>query len=209
MCPVFHEDNFSIPGNRQRGNLFIISAPSGAGKTTLCSAICKRFPNLKYSISHTTRQPRDGEQNGVDYYFISKKEFERGIHAAKWLEWATVYGHYYGTSAEFIENNLAKGHCVLLDIDVAGTRQILERIPQSVTIFILPPSLEALRQRLEARGTDSPETIANRLKNAEEEIAQKHFYRHHLINDSLPETIDQLSEVIRSYQKKHCDTPGG
>jgi guanylate kinase len=182
-----------------KGRLFIISAPSGAGKTTLCKAILKRFPEMLYSISHTTRPPRKDEQNGVDYFFISRDEFENNIKNGKWLEWAKVHDNYYGTSSEFIERNLAEGRNILLDIDVAGARQILSRLPQSITIFILPPSFEALRERLESRGTDSQETIAKRLKNAEDEIAQKQIYQYHVINDSLFDALERLSAIVKSH----------
>jgi guanylate kinase len=205
MHSVIHDSKSGIPGTRKNGILFIVSAPSGAGKTTLCRAVLEKLPDLKYSISHTTRKPRYGEHNGVDYYFISKKEFEENIKTGNWLEWASVYDHYYGTSADYIKLHLAQGHSILLDIDVAGTKQILSRHPDSITIFILPPSLEVLRQRLESRGTDSAETIGKRLKKAEEEISQKNIYRHHIINDSLPEAIDQLSAIIQSYQNQPAD----
>jgi guanylate kinase len=181
-----------------KGRLFILSAPSGAGKTTLCKTLLKRFPDLKYSISHTTRSPRKDEQNGVDYFFISKNEFEKNIQDGKWLEWARVHDHYYGTSLDFIEQSLAEGKNILLDIDVAGARQVLSRLPHSVTIFILPPTFETLKHRLESRGTDSQEVIARRLKNAEDEMAQKHLYQHHVVNDSLDEAIAQLSAIIAS-----------
>jgi guanylate kinase len=184
----------------KQGRLFIISAPSGAGKTTLCRAMLKRFPGLVYSISHTTRPPRKNEKNGVDYFFITQEEFEKNIRDGKWLEWARVHGHYYGTSLEFIENNLSQGRNILLDIDVAGARQILSRIPQSIAVFILPPSFEALQQRLESRGTDSRETIARRLQGAEKEMAQKQMYPYHVINDSLDDAIENLSAIIES----HC-----
>jgi guanylate kinase len=183
----------------KKGRLFIVSAPSGAGKTTLCKAILKRFPEMLYSISHTTRPPRADEQNGVDYFFISKDEFEQNIADGKWLEWAKVHDNYYGTSSEFIEGALSRGKNILLDIDVAGTRQILARLPQTVTIFILPPSIQTLKERLEARGTDSREIIDKRLKNAEVEMAQKHIYQYHVINDSLNDAIDKLSAIIKSH----------
>ncbi len=160
----------------------------------------KRFPGLVYSISHTTRPPRKNEKNGVDYFFITQEEFEKNIRDGKWLEWARVHGHYYGTSLEFIENNLSQGRNILLDIDVAGARQILSRIPQSIAVFILPPSFEALQQRLESRGTDSRETIARRLQGAEKEMAQKQMYPYHVINDSLDDAIENLSAIIES----HC-----
>jgi guanylate kinase len=183
----------------KKGRLFIISAPSGAGKTTLGKAILKRFPEMLYSISHTTRPPRTDEENGVDYFFISKDEFKKNIKDGKWLEWAKVHDNYYGTSLEFIDRNLSEGRNILLDIDVSGARQVLSHLPHSVAIFILPPSFETLRERLESRGTESPETIAKRLKNAEVEIAQKHLYQHHVINDSLNEAIERLSLIIKSH----------
>jgi guanylate kinase len=187
--------------NSRRGHLFILSAPSGAGKTTLCRAARDRFADIRYSISHTTRRPRPGESDGVDYVFISESEFKDGIARGRWAEWAQVHGNYYGTSAEFLNRELAVGRDILLDIDVQGTCQIVQRYPQSITIFIMPPSLDVLRQRLEARGTDSPETIAVRLENAAKEIAQKNAYRHVIINDRLSQAIDELIALIESYRQ--------
>jgi len=179
--------------------MFILSAPSGAGKTTLGRALRKTFPHIRYSVSHTTRPPRLGETDGVDYFFISRDQFEDGIRLNRWAEWARVHGYYYGTSATYLDQTLADGHDVLLDIDVQGTRQLLERYPDSIPIFIMPPDLEVLRKRLETRGTDSPEVIAKRLAAAEEEINQKHIYRHIVINDRLPEAAAALCDVIRRY----------
>ena len=182
------------------GHLFIISAPSGAGKSTLCRAVLDHFSNLLYSISYTTRAPRQGEHNGVDYYFIDNDEFEKGIARRQWAEWAEVHGNYYGTSARFLDKRLSAGGDILLDIDVQGTRQILERYPDGITIFIMPPSLEILKQRLEVRGTDSPEVIAVRLDNAQKEIAQKHIYRHIVTNDRLPDATAQMTTIFESYR---------
>ena len=182
------------------GHLFIVSAPSGAGKSTLCRAMLKRFSDLLYSISYTTRAPRTGEQNGVDYYFIPRDEFEDGIARNRWAEWAEVHGNYYGTSAEFLDQWLSAGHDILLDIDVQGTRQILERYPEGVTIFILPPTLAVLKKRLEARRTDSPAVIALRLENAQKEMAQKDIYRHIVINDRLPEATAEMIAIFESYR---------
>lgn len=187
-------------GESVSGRLFIISAPSGAGKTTLCNAILKKFPDLYYSISHTTRKPRAGEQNGVDYFFITVNEFKQNIEKGIWAEWAEVHGHFYGTSAQFIDRHLADGKNILLDIDVNGARQILSRYPNSITIFIMPPTLETLKQRLISRGTDSEEIIAKRLKNAKTEIAQKDLYRYIVVNDSLPEAIEMLCSIISENQ---------
>jgi guanylate kinase len=183
-------------GTPVRGNLFIVSAPSGAGKTTLCQAVRERIPDLAYSVSYTTRLPREGEKNGGDYYFISRAEFEEGIKNDKWLEWALVHDHFYGTSKDQVEYHLAHGSDILLDIDVNGAFQILAKHPESITIFIMPPSLDALRNRLESRGTDAPETIARRLDNAVDEITRKDLYRHIIVNDVLPEAVEQIISII-------------
>lgn len=190
----------TAPSCSENGNIFIISAPSGAGKTTLCNAILKKFPNLKYSISHTTRKPRTNESDGVDYFFITSDEFKQNIKNNTWAEWAQVHDHFYGTSAQFIDRHLSAGKNILLDIDVNGARQILRRYPDSVTIFIMPPTFETLSQRLKHRGTDSDEIIAKRLKNAKTEIAQKDFYKHIVVNDSLPEAVEMLSAIISDNQ---------
>ena len=182
------------------GHLFIISAPSGGGKTTLSKAVVNRFNDIFYSISYTTRSPRDGEQDGVDYYFIQKKDFEKRIENGYWAEWAEVHGNYYGTSVEFLDKGLDSGNDMLLDIDVQGTIQILGRYPDSVTIFIMPPSLETLRKRLEMRRTESRATIERRLLNAEDEIAQKGLYRHVIVNDELSVSIDKLIAIIEKYR---------
>jgi len=186
--------------NSKLGHLFIISAPSGGGKTTLSKAVVNRFNDIFYSISYTTRSPRDGEQDGVDYYFIQKKDFEKRIENGYWAEWAEVHGNYYGTSVEFLDKGLDSGNDMLLDIDVQGTIQILGRYPDSVTIFIMPPSLETLRKRLEMRRTESRVTIERRLLNAEDEISQKGLYRHVIVNDQLSVSIDKLIAIIEKYR---------
>ncbi len=187
---------------KQPGHLFIISAPSGAGKTTLRNAILHQFSDLLYSVSYTTRNPRPGEHGGTDYHFISKAEFEAGIDDERWTEWAAVHGNYYGTSAEFLKHNLTAGKDVLLDIDVQGTHKILHRFPESITIFLMPPSLEVLKERLQSRGTDTAETIALRLKNAKAEMAQKKIYRHVIINDQLDDAIAELTSIIDRYKTR-------
>ncbi len=183
------------------GHIFIISAPSGAGKTTLRQAALKRLPDMLYSVSYTTRPPRPGEVDGRDYAFISLMEFEKGIGAGRWAEWAQVHGNYYGTSAEVLQRAMAAGRDILLDIDVQGARQIRSRFPQSVTIFIMPPSLNTLVARLQARGTDDPEAIALRLRNAREEMALKDAYDHVIVNDRLEAAVEELIGVIASYRK--------
>ncbi len=182
-----------------KGHLFIISAPSGAGKTTIVRAVLDRFADMLYSISYTTRIPRNGEQDGIDYYFISRDDFKKRIDGGKWAEWAEVHGNYYGTSAEFIDNGLASGRDILLDIDVQGTIQIFERYPDSITIFIMPPSLETLGKRLELRGTDSKADIARRLINAEKEMAKKDLYRNIVVNDQLSEAIEKMISIMEKH----------
>ncbi len=186
----------------KHGHLFIISAPSGAGKTTLVKAVLQQFKDMLYSISYTTRKPRAKERNGIDYHFISKQDFKKGIHKGRWAEWAEVYGNYYGTSVEFIEKGLSSGCDILLDIDVQGTLQILKHYPDSVTIFILPPSMNALRERLEMRGSDSQEVIEKRLLNARKEMTQKKMYRHIIVNDILSEAIKELSAIVKKYHQQ-------
>lgn len=183
-----------------RGHIFIISAPSGAGKTTLCRALRRQLPELQYSISYTTRAPRHGEQNGVDYHFISPDEFRKRLRLGLWAEWAEVYGNYYGTSAEFLERIIAAGHDVLLDIDVQGAAQIVKRFPESVTIFVMPPSMEALTQRLTARGTGSAEDTKRRLDSAAMEIARNRLYRHVIVNDALDTAVQELTDLVTAYR---------
>jgi len=191
--------------NSKQSYLFIISAPSGGGKTTLSKAVVNRFKDILYSVSYTTRSPRNGEQDGVDYYFIQKKDFEKRIENGHWAEWAEVHGNYYGTSAEFLDKGLASGRDMLLDIDVQGTMQILENYPDSVTIFIMPPSLEVLRKRLEMRRTESRTTLKRRLLTAEKEMDQKDMYRYVIVNDQLSVSIEKLVVIIEKY--RYPDNP--
>ncbi|MFZ0243627.1 MAG: guanylate kinase [Desulfobacterales bacterium] len=201
-----------LAGEDQRsaaGRLFIVSAPSGAGKSTLCQAMRRRFPDLRYSVSFTTRRPRGEEKNGVDYHFISRAAFRAGIDTHQWAEWAEVHGNYYGTAAGFIDRALSEGRDVLLDIDVQGMEQILKRYPDSVTIFIMPPSLAVLRQRLEARGTDSAAAIARRLENAAAEIEKRRRYRHTVVNDRLEEAVAEVSAIISAGRSGRFADAGG
>lgn len=180
------------------GHLFVISAPSGAGKSTICKAVIEKIPNLKYSISYTTRNPRGEEKNGVDYYFVSKDDFLRGIQKDIWAEWAEVHGNYYGTSSALVDETLHTGTDIILDIDVQGAKQIVHRYPDSVTVFIMPPSAAALRERLRKRATDSHEDIEQRLINAKEEMAQARNFHHVIINDRLDVAIEALTIIITS-----------
>ncbi len=186
--------------NHSKGYLFVVSAPSGAGKTTLCGALRGVFPDIRYSISHTTRSPRPGETHGVDYYFTSEAEFLKMRDQCSWAEWAQVHGHYYATSVETLDKALSNGRDILLDIDVQGARQLLQRYPEAVTIFIMVPSLQILRERLQNRATDDPGTIDRRLRNAEKEIAQKSLYRHVIVNDDLKRATDEFIEIVAKYR---------
>ncbi len=179
------------------GRLFVVSAPSGAGKTTLCHAARRQLPQLVYSTSSTTRPPRDGERDGLDYFFVSESRFKQGIDNGEWAEWARVHDNYYGTSADFIQRHLDAGRDVLLDIDVQGAAQLLERYPDAVTIFFMAPSLDDLHRRLIARGQDSDAVIETRMRNAEAEIAGRHMYRHVVVNDVLETAIAQFVAILK------------
>ena len=191
------DNNMAASG---KGRLFILSAPSGAGKTTLCRALMEHFSDMLYSVSYTTREPRKDEISGADYHFISKEDFAGKIKEGKWAEWAEVHGNFYGTSAGFLNEALASGRDVLLDIDVEGTRQILKRYPDSITIFIMPPTPGILRKRIESRGSDSREVIERRLKNAEKEMSLRGMYMHVIVNDSLQKAVTELVSIVERYR---------
>jgi guanylate kinase len=181
----------------RKGHLFIVSAPSGAGKTTLCSAVLKAFPNLAYSISYTTRSPRKGERVGIEYYFISEDVFRKKIERNEWAEWAEVYGNFYGTSAEFLDKMLNGGKDVLLDIDVQGAQKLKSKYPDATLIFIMPPSFEILRERLLKRGTESTESLARRLEDAKREMAEAISYDVMITNGDLDVAIAGLKKLIK------------
>lgn len=182
------------------GNLFIISAPSGTGKTTLLKEVQLRLPEIRFSVSFTTREPRKGEVHGRDYFFISKDEFLRGIREGRFLEWACVHGNYYGTDKAVIEEWLSNGLEVILDIDVQGARTIKCQYPFASTIFILPPSWEELERRLRSRGTDSDEVIRRRLSNASKEISEAFWYDYIVINDEISKAVGELITIITSFR---------
>ena len=184
-----------------QGNLYIISAPSGSGKSSLISALLKRVNSHKMmvSVSHTTRSPRPGEQEGVHYYFVSHNEFENLIEQNAFLEYAKVFGgNYYGTSLFAIEENLAKGIDVFLDIDWQGAQQIREKVPHVKSIFILPPSLNELENRLIGRGQDSAEVIADRMAKAISEISHYNEYDYVIVNDNFEQAQADLQAILRA-----------
>ncbi|MGD8701941.1 MAG: guanylate kinase [Desulfosarcina sp.] len=180
----------------QPGRLFVVSAPSGAGKTTLCKAARNRVPDLVYSVSTTTRKPRTGEKEGRDYFFVSETQFREGIDTGRWLEWAKVHDNYYGTSARLVTGHLIAGQDVLMDIDVQGAQQVVHHYPDAITIFIAVPSLAVLRQRLMARGLDDTAVIDKRLKNARTEMDRQWMYRHVVVNDDLDTAIEQFVAIL-------------
>lgn len=181
-----------------KGKLFVVSAPSGAGKTTLIRQVLKRFPTLTYSISSTTRPPRGDEQEGRDYFFITPEVFEQKIKEGEWLEWARVHDNYYGTSRQIVQQALAKGTSLLLDIDVQGAAQVLKSDLDPITIFIMPPSIKVLAQRLEKRGTDTAEVIEKRLENAVAEMEKGQNYRYQLLNHDLEQAIAGMIDIFET-----------
>lgn len=180
------------------GNLFIISAPSGAGKSTLIQALLKKHADMQLSVSHTTRAPRAGEQDGVHYHFTTVDDFKARIANNEFLEWAEVFGNYYGTSRQAIAQQLSQGIDVFLDIDWQGARQIRAQEAGTVGIFILPPSLTALAQRLNQRGTDSAEVIAGRMAKAQSEMSHANEYDYLIINDVLDDALVQMERIVLS-----------
>ena len=180
------------------GNLFVVVAPSGAGKTSLVVELLKRDPHIKLSVSYTTRPPRDGEADGREYHFVSRAKFEQMIAAGDFLEHADVYGNYYGTSRRWIDRELAGDHDVLLEIDWQGARQLRAIFPHMVGIFILPPSLAELRRRLEGRGKDAPETIERRMAGAREDISHVLEFEYIIVNESFDHALDDLLALVRA-----------
>ncbi len=180
----------------KKGKIFVVSAPSGAGKTTLCTKIVAKFPELAYSVSHTTRLPRAGEKEGVDYFFITVEKFKEMIEQNLLAEWAEVHGNFYGTSLKFIEDKISEGKSLLLDIDVQGAKQFKRAFPEAITIFIMPPSIEVLDQRLKRRATDSEDVIAKRLANAKIELEQRFFYDNIVVNDDLDSAVEKMVNII-------------
>jgi guanylate kinase len=178
------------------GNLFIVSAPSGAGKTSLVSALLKSNRHIALSVSYTTRAPRAGEVDGKDYHFVSREQFLEMAKKGDFLESAEVYGNLYGTSQSWIEKELVSGRDILLEIDWQGAEQVRRLMPHAISIFILPPSLSALETRLQGRGQDSPEVIARRMQAARDDISHVAEFDYVIINDKLDEALKQLDAVV-------------
>ncbi len=183
-----------------KGKVVVVSGPSGVGKSTVCHRLCELLP-AEFSISVTTRKPRPGEENAKDYHYIEPGEFERMRNAGELLEWAEVYGHCYGTSREAVEKAIADGRTIILEIDIKGCIQVRNAMPEAVTIFLLPPTAEEQRRRIEGRKTDSAESIKVRLSKADGEIryaSEAECYDEFIVNEDVDETVDKVLQVIRS-----------
>ena len=181
----------------RRGRLFVIAAPSGAGKTSLVRALMQREPGLRFSISYTTRRQRPNEVHGRDYFFVGREEFDRMAEAGQFLEHATVFGNSYGTARAQVEQSLGSGQDLILEIDWQGARQIRSALPECCSIFILPPSRAELERRLRGRGTDTEEVIVRRLGEAAEDMGHWREFDYVVVNDSFDRALDELSAIVQ------------
>ena len=186
----------------QEGLPIIISAPSGAGKTTLCQALKKRLPDLNFSISHTTRPPRKNEQDGTAYHFISREKFLEMTDRGEFLEWANIHDNYYGTARKNIESTLQKGKDLVLELDVQGVEALRALKYKGVYIFVLPPSLEELEKRLTGRDTEPDAQIRQRLETGKKEIAKSHLYDYAVTNTNIDETVDTVLSIIQAEKNR-------
>jgi guanylate kinase len=194
---------------RHRGRLFVIAAPSGAGKTSLVRALMQREPALRFSISFTTRRQRPTEQHGCDYFFVSKDEFQRMVEAGEFLEHAQVFDNHYGTARRQVEDALATGQDLILEIDWQGAGQIRRALPECISIFILPPSRPELERRLRGRGTDSEEVIQRRLRDAASDMAHWREFDHVVVNDDFGRALGELQEIVGGRgEATRTDRPG-
>jgi guanylate kinase len=179
-----------------RGTLFVVSSPSGGGKGTLIRRVLEVVDNLSYSVSYTTRGPRPNEVNGREYFFVDRKTFDEMVAGGEFLEWACVHGNFYGTSKQQIAEKTASGIDIVLEVDVQGAASVRQLLMDSVSVFILPPSFAVLRHRLCARGTDTPESLEVRLRNAPEELRQYSSFDYVIINDEIDRAVGQLASII-------------
>jgi guanylate kinase len=184
--------------NKKTGSIFILSAPSGTGKTTICNNLKKTIPNLKFSVSHTSREPREGEEDGVHYHFISEDDFKAKIEKGVFLEWVKVHGAYYGTSLEEINRNKVEGINQILELDTQGVELLREKGFEAIYIFILPPSLKALEKRLIKRGTESKEKIKERMEVGKKEILKYEIYDFVVTNLVLEESVDLIKSIMKA-----------
>ena len=187
---------------KTKGNLIVISGPSGAGKGTLVAQLLERVPSTWISISATTRKPRPGEQDGVHYYFLEKDRFMEIAAQGGFLEWAQVHGNCYGTPMDKVKQRIAEGKQVILEIDVQGALQVKKKMPEAKTIFVLPPSFEILEKRLRGRGTESEDVIATRMSNAQLELSLEKEYDYSVVNDELDRAVNELVALVESISVK-------
>lgn len=187
---------------KDEGILLVVSGPSGAGKGTICSAVREKYPDLEYSISMTTRAPRNGETEGVSYFFRTDEQFKKLVEEDAFLEYARVYDHYYGTPKKYVLDKIQAGRSVLLEIDIQGAMQVKKRYPKGVFVYIVPPSLEILSQRIHARGTDSEEVIQNRLAQITNELSMMHQYDYVVVNDVLEDAVHKTCAIIEAEKCK-------
>lgn len=187
------ETNEPVP---QKGRIFVVSAPSGTGKTTILKRLCERRPELVYSVSATTRAPRPGEEEGKDYLFVSTAEFRRGIEEGRFAEWAEVHKEFYGTPESFLDTHISRGRDVILDIDTQGAFQLKSKHPEAILIFLAPPSYAELERRLHSRKTESEEVMKERLEVAKKELELRDAYDHVIVNSEIERTVDNIERVI-------------
>lgn len=193
---------------RGKGLVFIISAPSGTGKTTLIQKVMEGLGGLRFSVSYTTRAPRANERDGVDYHFVTPGLFHEMVQRGQFLEWAEVLGHYYGTPMVDEKALESEGVDLILDIDTQGAKKAKERLERAILVFLLPPSLEILRERLIGRGLDSMETIQFRLFHAKRDIEEAHWYHYIIVNKSVEESVERLKSIIVSERSKREEYHG-
>jgi guanylate kinase len=198
MTDIHTAPRLSNLGSGYSGSLFLVVAPSGAGKSSLVNALLAQEPSIKLSISFTTRQPRPGESNGCEYFFTDVGDFQARRDAGEFLEYAEVHGNYYGTSRLLIENDITVGTDVLLEIDWQGARQVKKRFPHAAGIFILPPSIEALEERLKKRGLDEPHVITRRTLAAGNEIAHATEFEYVIINENFDVALSELNAIVKA-----------
>ena len=191
-----------------RGSIVVISAPSGSGKSTLIRSLLSDFPDLRFSISYTTRTPRAGEKHGREYFFVSRKVFEGMIARHEFVEWADVYGHFYGTARKQLKAAQAAGRDILLDIDVQGHRQVRESLPEAISVFILPPSFRELARRLRDRRSDASDQIERRLCTAREEITHWPEYDYLVVNDELAKATHVLRGIVQAARFRRLNQEG-
>jgi guanylate kinase len=187
---------------KDEGILLVVSGPSGAGKGTICSALRQAYPDIHYSVSMTTRAPRSGEKEGISYYFRKETEFRELIQRNAFLEYAQVYDHFYGTPKKYVLDQVARGKTVLLEIDIQGAMQVKKTYPKGVFIYIVPPSLQILSQRIHDRGTDSEEVIQKRLSQITRELALAHQYDYIIVNDVLKQAVRKTSAILEAERCK-------